>query len=108
MLLVHVYGHHNSGKLVSTLTPLASLNIQLDTLEEHIMAFFLLSTSTINTIAVVISYPYGIPSLSIRGVPVHSNLAQFISYKNSKLRILQYWANRNLTHMADWEGIDLT
>ena len=41
MLLVHVFGHQNSGKLASTLTPLASLNVRLDALAEYIMASFL-------------------------------------------------------------------
>ena len=38
MYMSHVYGHRNSGRLVLTLTPLASLNVQLDALAEHIMA----------------------------------------------------------------------
>ena len=41
ILLVHVYGHPNSGRFASTLTPLASCNIRLDTLVEHIVASFL-------------------------------------------------------------------
>ena len=38
MSLVQVYGHHNNGNPVSTLTPLAYLNVRLDALAEHIMA----------------------------------------------------------------------
>ena len=106
--MVHVYGHHNSGELASTLTPLSSLNLRLDALVEHIMVSLILSSATRNTIAVIFSDPYGLPSVSICGVPVHSNLTQSIAYKISKRRLLQYWSYRNLTHMSDWEGIDLT
>ena len=66
MSLVHVYGHQNSGKLASTLTP------RLDTLEEHIMVDFLLSSAIINTIAIGLSDLHEIPILSIHRDPVHS------------------------------------
>ena len=108
MLLVRVYWHQNSGKSTSTLMPLASLNIRLGALEEHIMASFIVSLATRNTIAVVFLNPYGLQSVSICGVSVHSNITLSIAYEISKLRLLQYWANRNLTHTADWEVIDLT
>ena len=42
MSLVHVYGHQNSGKLASTLTPLSYLNAILEKLAAHIMASFML------------------------------------------------------------------
>ena len=79
MSLVHVHGHQNIGKLASTLTPLASLNVRLDALVEHIMESFLLSSATKNTIVVGFTNPYGLPSVSICGVPIHSNLAQYIA-----------------------------
>ena len=41
MSLLQVYGHQNRGKSASTLTPLASLNVRLDALVEHIMPSFL-------------------------------------------------------------------
>ena len=101
--MVQIYEHQNSGKLVPTLTPLESLNIRLDALTEHIMDSFLLLPETRNTIAVGFSDTYGLPSVSISGVPVHSILAQSIAYKISKRRILQYWDDRNLNYMANWE-----
>ena len=106
--MVHVYRHQNSGKLKSILTPLAPLNVRHGVLAEHIMESFLVSQETRNTIAVEFSDTYALPSVSICGVPVHSNLAQYIAYENYKFRMLKYWANRNLTHMADWEVIYLT
>ena len=108
MSLVHVYRHQNSGMLESALTPLASLNMRLDAQAEHMMASFIHSSATRNTIAVVLSYSYGLPSVSICGVPFHSNLAQSIPYKISKHQLLQYWSNRDLTHMRYWDGINLT
>ena len=106
--LVHVYGHQNSGKSYSTLTMLSSLDVRLDALSEYIMASLLILPAPRTTIAVGFSDPYGLPSVSIRGVPVHSNIAQYIVYKISKHRILQYWVGWKITHMADWEGINLT
>ena len=106
MSLVHVHRHHNSGIPASTLTPLASLNIILDEISEHIMAAFILSSATINTITIGLSYPYGIPSISTHGYPFHSNISQSIAYKISKHRILQHWNDQNLTHTSDWEEID--
>ena len=38
MLLVHVYGHQDIDNLASTLTPIAPLSVQLESLAEHIMA----------------------------------------------------------------------
>ena len=76
--LVHIYGHKNIGKPASTLTPLASINIRLDALVEHIMASFILSLATRNKIAVVLSDPYGTPSLYIHRVPVQYNLVQYM------------------------------
>ena len=84
MSLVHVYGHQNSSKLESTLTPLASLNIRLGSLSKQIMAPFLISPATRNTLAVGFSYPYVLPIVSICRVSVHSNLAHFAVYKISK------------------------
>ena len=37
MSLIHINRHQNSGKMVSTLTSLASLNVIMDALAEHIM-----------------------------------------------------------------------
>ena len=103
--LVHVYGHHNSGKLVSIVTPLESLNVWLDTLAEHIISSFLLLAENRTTIEAGLSYPYRLPIVFICGVPVHSNLAHYIVYEISKLRILLYWFDSNLTHMAYWDRI---
>ena len=108
MLLVHVYGHQHNCKLASILMPLSPLNVRLDALEEHIMASFILSPSTRNTIAVGFLDPYRLPSVSNLIVPVHSNLSQSIAYEIFKLRLLWWWAYHNLTHISDWEGIDLT
>ena len=72
-----------------------------------IIATFLRSPAPITTIPVGFSDPYGLLSLSINGVPVHSNLAQAIVYKISKHWPLQYWVDWKLTHMVDWEGIEL-
>ena len=106
--MVHIYGHQNIGKPESKLNPLASLNVLIDALSEQIMTSFILLSATRNTIVVGFSDTYILSSIYIRGVPVHSNLAQSIAYKISKLRILQYWDNKNLTHMSYWEGIELT
>ena len=78
MSLVHAYGHHNSRRPASTLTPLASLNIRLDALAEHIMTAFLLSLPTRNTISIGLLDSHRIPSVSIHKEPVHSNIAQYI------------------------------
>ena len=102
MPLLHVYRHHNSVNPESTLTPLSYLNVRLDALSENIMASFLLSAATRNTIAVGLSDPYGIPRISIHGFPVNSNIYQSITYEISKLRLLWYCYNCNLTHMSDW------
>ena len=53
------------------------------------------------------SYTYGLPNVSICGVPFHYNLVHYIALKISKRQQLQCWAGRNLTHMADWEAIGL-
>ena len=108
MLLVHVYGNHNSGNLASTLTSLSSLEIRLDALSEHIMLSLLIYRATRTTIAVKLSDPYGLPSVYICRVPVNSNIAQSLAHKISKLPILQYWVDWNRTHMVDWEVIDIT
>ena len=52
MYLVHVHRHQNSGIPESTLIPLAYLNIQLDTIAEHIMAEFLISSVRRNKMAI--------------------------------------------------------
>ena len=88
MYLVHVYGHQNSGKPASNLKLLASLNIILDALAKHIMAAFILPPVIKNKIAIGISDPHGIPSVSIHGSPVHSNISLYIAYKISKFRLL--------------------
>ena len=106
--LIHVCGHHNSRIPTLTLTPLAFLNVILDALAEHIMAAFLLSSATIDTITIRLSDLHGIPSISIHRDPVHFNITQSIVNKRSKRWLLQHWDNRNLTHMTDWETIDLT
>ena len=108
MSLVHVYKHQNSGRPPSTLTPLASINVRLGTLAEHIMGAFLLSSEKINTISIGISDPHVITSVSVHRSPVHSNISQYISYEISKLWLLQHWDDRNLTHTAYWDKIDLT
>ena len=89
MFLVYVYRNHNSGKLAPTLTSLTSLNVQIDTLAEHIMGSFLLSPATKDTMAIGLSYPYILPNLSICEVLVRSNLAQSIAYKISKRQLPQ-------------------
>ena len=71
------------------------------------MAPFLLRPATRNTIVVGFLDPYGIPTISVQGVPVHSNIFQYIVYEISKLWQLQYWDNWDLTNMTDWEIIDL-
>ena len=93
MSLVHVYGNHNIGKPASTL-PLASINVRLDALAEHMMTSFLLFTATRNTISIGISDPYRLPIISIHGAPIHSNLVQWIAYEISKRRLLQHWDDR--------------
>ena len=108
MSLVHIYGHHNSSKSGLTLTPVASLNVRLHTFSEFIMASFLRSSAPRTTIAVELSYPYMLKSVSICRAPFHSNISQDVFYKISKYQILQYWVDWKLTHVADWEGIDLT
>ena len=57
--------------------------------------------------AIGLSDPYGMPSISIHGAPIHSNTAQSIVYEISKRRILQHWDNWKLTHTVDWDGIEL-
>ena len=44
MSRVHIYGHRSSRRPASTLTPLASLNVRLYSLAEHIMASLLISS----------------------------------------------------------------
>ena len=89
MQLVHFYKHQNSGMSASTLMPLASLNVKLYALAEQIMASFLLSPATRNTIAVGFLDPYRRPSVSILRVSFHSNLSQYIAYEISRCYILQ-------------------
>ena len=108
MALVRIYRHHNSGKLASTLTPLAFLNVLLGELAEFIMASLLSSSEPRTTISIGFSDPYGLPIVSICGVPVHSNIYQATVYEISKHWILQYWVDRKLTQMEYWEGSDLT
>ena len=59
-------------------------------------------------LVVGLSDTYGIPNLPIHGFPVHSNLTQSIVYEISKHRLLQCWVDRKITHMLDWDGIDLS
>ena len=108
MALVHVYGHHNSWILASTLTPLASLNVQLDALEEYIIEPLLCLTAPRTPLVLLFSYPYGFPRLSNHRVPVHSNISQSIVYEISKHLLLQKWVDLKFTPMADWEGIELS
>ena len=77
-MLVHVYVHHNIVKPDSNLTLAASLDVLLDALAKFIMVLFLNLPALRTTIAVGLSDPYGLPSVSICGVPVHSNIAQAI------------------------------
>ena len=72
------------------------------------MASFLISLSPRTSLAVGFLYPYGLPSLSVRGVPVHSNINQSIVYEISNHWLLQYWIDKKLTHKADWEVSDLS
>ena len=99
--LVQVHGHQNRGSLASTLTPLAYLNVILDALAEHIMAAFLLSSATRNTIAIVLSERHRIQSVSIHGALFHSNIAHYIALEISKRLLIQHWYYCNLTHTAD-------
>ena len=48
------------------------------------------------------------PIISIQIAPVHSNIAQYITYEISKRQLLQHWDDQKLTHTADWDYIDLT
>ena len=73
MYLVHVHRHHNIGIPESTLTPLASLNVQLDTLAEEIMAAFLLSPAKINKMEIGLSDLHRMTSISIHGDPIQYN-----------------------------------
>ena len=107
MSLVNVHGHHNTGRPESTITQLAYLNVRLDALVEHIMAEFLLSSGTRNTMAIGLSDPNIITSVSIHEAPFHSNVAQSIAYEISECWILQYWDDQYLTHTAYWDEIDL-
>ena len=93
---------------MSTLTPLASLNVGLHALAEHIMASFILSLATRNTIVIGILDLHGIPSVSIHGDLVHSNITQFTAYEISKHQIIQDWDDCNLTHTSDWDDCNLT
>ena len=77
-------------------------------LAEYIMAEFLLSSETRNTMAAGLSEPHGMASISIHGSPVHSKITQSIAYENSKFHLLQHWDNRHLTHTEDWDEIYLT
>ena len=108
MSLVNVHSDHNSGGQVSTLTTLASLNLQLDALAENIMAEFILSSSTTNKMTIGLLDPHGIPSISIHVSLVHFNIANSIVCEISKCQILQLWDDQNLTHLSDWDEIDLT
>ena len=47
------------------------------------------------------------PSVSIHRAPFHSNISQSIAYEISKRWLLQHWEDRNLTHTADWDKIDV-
>ena len=89
MMLVHVYVHHNIVNPDSNLTLAASLDVLLDALSEFIMVLFLNSPALRTKIAVGLSDPYGPPSVSICGVPVHSIIAQEILYKNYNNQLLQ-------------------
>ena len=91
MSMVHVHGHQNSRRPASTLTTLASLNVRLDALEEQSMAAFLIPSAKINTIAIGLSDPHGMPSILIHGSPIHSNISQSIAYEIYKRRLLQHW-----------------
>ena len=108
MSLVHVYGHQNNGRPALTLTLLASINVRLDALAEHIMSEFILLPATGNTIAIGLLDPQRIPSVSINGAPVQFHISKSIAYKRSQRRLLEHWDDRNLTHMSDWDKIDLT
>ena len=54
-----------------------------------------------------LSEAHGIPSVSIHGAPIHSNIVQSVA-KNSKHRLLQHWDNQNLTHISYLDEIDPT
>ena len=48
------------------------------------------------------------PSVSIHGDPIHSNITQYIVYDISKLCLLKSWDYCNLTHTEEWDEIELT
>ena len=108
MSMVHVYGYYNNRIPASTLTPLPSLNVRLDAIEENTMAVFIISSATIHTMVIGLSDPQGMPSLSIHGSTVHSNITQYIVYEISKRGLLQHWYYPNLTRTEDWDKIDIT
>ena len=79
----------------------------MDALSEHIMVEFLLSSAKRNTMTIGLSDPHGMTSVLIHGSPIQSNIAQSIAYEISKRRLLQHLDDWNLTHMSDWDEIDL-
>ena len=58
--------------------------------------------------AIGLSDPHVMPSLSTHGSPIHSNIDEYIAYKISKRRLLQQWDDQNLIHTADWDKINPT
>ena len=106
MSLVQFHGHHNRGRPASTLTSLKYLNVRLDAQSEHIIAAFLLSSATRNTIAIGLLDPYVMPSVSIQRAPVQSNITKSIVNEIHKHRIPQHWDYRNLSHTVDWDESD--
>ena len=108
MSLVHVNGHQKNRRLASTLTSLEYINIQLYALEKQIMAAFVLLSAKINAMVIELSDLHGMPSVSINGSKIHSNISQSIAYKIYKRRLPRHWDYWNLTHTADWEEIYLT
>ena len=59
------------------------------------MALSLSSPAPITTIVVGLSDPYGLPRISIHGVPVHSNLAQTIVYESPSTVYFNTGLNEN-------------
>ena len=108
MSLVHVHRHHNSRRLVSILTQLLSLNVQLDALAEQIMMSLQLSSAKNKYNGNRTIRPARNDKLLYTRFPIHSNIAQYITCKISKKRLLQHWDDQNLTHTAGWGEIDLT
>ena len=79
----YMFTKKNCGNPASALVPLASLNVRLETLAEHIMAPYLLSPETRNSILAGFLDSTVLPSVSIHRFPVHFNLKKSPNYDYS-------------------------